>query len=109
MEPFDPKKITDLGTLMLSLFDLILKCQVGFSSPDKAEQEEATAAVKKIISGFEFVIAMPAKSFRVELMGLYVEILIGMQVYGAEIIEKMELCQEKVFQLYKKKDIMPYL
>ena len=42
-------------------------------------------------------------------MGLYVEILIGMQVYGAEIIEKMELCQEKVFQLYKKKDIMPYL
>ena len=42
-------------------------------------------------------------------MGLYVEILIGMQVYGPEIIEKMELCQEKVFQLYKKKDIMPYL
>ena len=66
---------------MLNLFDLILKIQVGFASPDIAEQEKTTAAVQKIIKGFEFVIAMPAESLRVELMSFYVEILIGMQCY----------------------------
>ena len=79
--PYDPHQITDLGTLMLNLFDLILKIQVGFASPDIAEQEKTTAAVQKIIKGFEFVIAMPAESLRVELMSFYVEILIGMQCY----------------------------
>ena len=44
------------------------------------------------MKGFEFVIAMPAESFRVELMGLYVEILISMQCYGDEIIQKMDAC-----------------
>ena len=77
---------------MISLFDNIFKCQEGFASEDIVEREKATAAIKQIIDGFENVIQQPAESFRVELMGVYVEMLIGMEVYGAEIIQKIELC-----------------
>ena len=55
-EPYDPAKLTDLGTTMLSLFENIFKCQEGFVSEDIVEREKATAAVKQIIDGFENVI-----------------------------------------------------
>ena len=39
---------------------------------------------------------LPAESFRVEQMALYVEFLIGMQCFGTEAFNKIENCQEKV-------------
>ena len=42
-------------------------------------------------------------------MSIYLELLCGMGVFSPEIIAQVEACQEKVVQLYKRKDILPYI
>lgn len=42
-------------------------------------------------------------------MSLYLEIVIGMQAIGPDIINYIDQCQAKLLQLYSKQDILPWI
>lgn len=48
MEPYDPKKVTDLGTIMIGIFDQIVKAQDYFQASDPKAEE----CMKIIFEGF---------------------------------------------------------
>ena len=78
MEPYNPEKTTDLGSIMIGIFDQIIKMQDYGASEDQAEQLNAGKCLERIIEGFHHCTKQPASSFRTETMSLYLEILIGM-------------------------------
>ena len=49
-----------------------------------------------IYEGYRVANEMPTENFRVETMGLYLEILIGMQLLGPDLIPMIEEAQKKV-------------
>ena len=42
-------------------------------------------------------------------MSLYLEILIGMQAIGPDLLNYIDQCQAKLLQLYSKQDILPWI
>ena len=92
MESFDAKQVTDLGTIMIGIFDQIVKAQDLWQKGQPEDQDKAAQCVNKIYEGFKFCIAQPAEQFRAETMGLYLEILIGMQAIGPDLIAEIDQC-----------------
>ena len=87
MEPYNPEKTTDLGSIMIGIIDYDIKAQYYRASEDKAEQLKAGKCIKRVIEGFQHCTKEPASSFRTETMSLYLNILIGMQAIGLDIIQ----------------------
>ena len=71
MEPYNPKKTTDLGSIMIGIFDQIIKAQDYGASQDQAEQLKAGKCAERIFEGLMNCTKEPASSFRTETMSLY--------------------------------------
>ena len=96
IDAFDPNKQTDLGTLMIGIFKQIIDAQNYGNHPDPNEQDKAQQCVMNIYEGYRVANETPTENFRVETMGLYLEILIGMQSFGPDLIPMIEEAQKKV-------------
>ena len=83
MGEFEPTKKNDLGTIMISAFNLIVKCAMFEKNPEMVtETESPEIYVQKLFDGFEWCTNLPAEEFRVEAMSFYLEFLIGLGACG---------------------------
>ena len=83
MGEFEPTKKNDLATIRIGAFNVIVKCSMFGENPEKVtETENPEIYVKQLFDGFEWCTNLPAEEFRVETMGLYLELLIGLGVGG---------------------------